>query len=109
MSAPRSGIVSRKRRRELGIIWPHEPVIKTEIGTGKFMLRTTRASSRVLRVCIFGLVTTTTAVIFTSAADARRYRQRQGQARQHHVARGSDSPAYSSTIADGKSAVTPTA
>src|SRR3954468_24395777 len=104
MSAPRSGIVSRKRRRELGIIWPHEPVIKTEIGTGKFMLRTTRASSRVLQVCIFGLVTITTAVIFTSEADARRYRHR--QARQQHVARESYSPAFSSIIVDGNSGAT---
>src|SRR5256714_4890034 len=106
MSAPRSGIVSRKRRRQLGIIWPHERVIKTEIGTGKFMLRTTRASSRVLRVCIFGLVTITTAVIFTSEADARRYRHRHGQARQHNVARESYSPAFSSIIVDGNSGAT---
>jgi D-alanyl-D-alanine carboxypeptidase len=70
------------------------------------MLRTTRASSRVLRVCIFGLVTITTAVIFTSEADARRYRQRQGQARQHHVARESYSPAFSSIIVDGNSGAT---
>ena len=38
------------------------------------MLRTTLASSR-LRVCVFGLVTVTTAVIFTNdTADARHYR-----------------------------------
>ena len=39
------------------------------------MLRTTLASSRVLRVCVLGLATVTTAVIFTTdTADARRYR-----------------------------------
>jgi D-alanyl-D-alanine carboxypeptidase len=68
------------------------------------MLRTTRASSRVLQVCIFGLVTITTAVIFTSEADARRYRHR--QARQQHVARESYSPAFSSIIVDGNSGAT---
>ena len=41
------------------------------------MLRTTLASSRVLRVCVLGLVTFTTAIIFTTdSADARRYRHR---------------------------------
>jgi D-alanyl-D-alanine carboxypeptidase len=88
-----------------GIIWPHEPVTKTEIGTGKFMLRTTLASSRVLRVCFFGLVTVTTAVIFASnPAEARR-------SRHHHVrhaqeARESYSPAFSSIIVDGNSGAT---
>ena len=37
------------------------------------MLRTTLASSRVLRVCVFALVTITTAIVFTTdTADARR-------------------------------------
>ena len=45
------------------------------------MLRTTLASSRVLRVCVLGLATITTAIMFTSeSADARRYKHRR-----HHV------------------------
>jgi D-alanyl-D-alanine carboxypeptidase len=77
-----------------------------EMGTGKFMLRTTLASSRVLRVGIFGLLTLTSAVIFTSdSADARRSRHR--QARQtHHQARESYNPAFSSIIVDGNSGAT---
>jgi D-alanyl-D-alanine carboxypeptidase len=72
------------------------------------MLRTTLASSRVLRVCVFGLLTIVTAVIFTTdTADARRYRQRH-YARQHHQhqARESYSPAFSSIIVDGNSGAT---
>src|SRR5882762_210908 len=70
------------------------------------MLRTTMASSRVLRVCVFGLFTVTTAVIFTSdSADARRYKHRHS-ARQHHEARESYSPAFSSIIVDGNSGAT---
>src|SRR5450631_1363899 len=72
------------------------------------MLRTTLASSRVLRACVLGLVTITAAVIYTSdSADARRYRQRH-YARQHHQhqARESYSPAFSSIIVDGNSGAT---
>src|SRR5260370_28074928 len=101
---PGSGALSRETSPPLGIIWPHEPVIKTEIGTGKFMLRTTMASSRVLRAGIFGLFTITTAVMFTTdTADARRSKHR---ARQHHEARQSYSPAFSSIIVDGNSGAT---
>jgi D-alanyl-D-alanine carboxypeptidase len=70
------------------------------------MLRTTLASSRALRVCVFGLVAVTTAVIFTSdKAEARRYRHHQ-QARHHQEARESYSPAFSSIIVDGNSGAT---
>jgi len=70
------------------------------------MLRKTMASSRVLRAGIFGLFTITTAIIFTSdSADARRYRHRH-YARQHHEARESYSPAFSSIIVDGNSGAT---
>src|SRR3954464_11645635 len=66
------------------------------------MLRTT--STRALRVCVLGLATLTTAVIFTTdSADARRHRHR------HHVrheARSSYSPAFSSIIVDGNSGAT---
>src|SRR5450631_2182271 len=75
------------------------------------MLRTTLASSRVLRACVLGLVTITAAVIYTpDSADARRYRHRQYA---HHVrqqeARESYSPAFSSIIVDGNSGATLTA
>src|SRR5450755_3224002 len=75
------------------------------------MLRTTLASSRGLRVCVFGLVTVTSAVIFTTdSADARRYRHRQyAQHVRHHEASESYSPAFSSIIVDGNSGATLTA
>ena len=70
------------------------------MGTGKFMLRTTFASSRVLRAFALGLVTVTTAVIFTTdSADARRYRRHV----RHQEARTSYSPAFASIIVDGNS------
>src|SRR5580693_761340 len=69
------------------------------------MLRTNSASSRVMRVCVFGLVTITTAVIFATSADARRYRHRY-YAHRHHEARESYSPAFSSIIVDANSGTT---
>ena len=69
------------------------------------MLRTNLASSRVLRVCVFGLITITSAIIFTNTADARRYRHRH-YARHHQEARESYSPAFSSVIVDGNSGAT---
>src|SRR6201747_1520613 len=67
------------------------------------MLRTT--STRALRVCVLGLATITTAIIFTTdTADARRYSHRR------HVrdaeARQSYSPAFSSIIVDANSGAT---
>jgi D-alanyl-D-alanine carboxypeptidase len=72
------------------------------------MLRTTLASSRVLRACVLGLVTITAAVIYTSdSADARRYRHRSYVRHAHHQqARESYSPAFSSIIVDGNSGAT---
>src|SRR5882762_5789318 len=66
------------------------------------MFRTT--STRALRVCVLGLATITTAVIFTTdTADARRYRR-------HHVpqheSRPSYSPAFASIIVDANSGAT---
>src|SRR5882757_2210671 len=52
------------------------------------MLRTTLASSRVLRVCVLGLATVTTAILITSDSDE---------------ARESYSPQFSSIIVDGNS------
>jgi D-alanyl-D-alanine carboxypeptidase len=67
------------------------------------MLRTTLASSR-LRVCVFGLLTVTTAVIFTNdTADARHYRH---HAHHHSEEHESYSPAFSSIIVDGNSGAT---
>jgi D-alanyl-D-alanine carboxypeptidase len=67
------------------------------------MLRTTLASSRALRVCALGLVTFTTAILISSeSAEARRYRHRH-HVRNHHVARESYSPQFSSIIVDGNS------
>ncbi len=70
------------------------------------MFRITLASSRILRACIFGVVTTTAAVIFTNdAADARHSRHRH-VARHHQEARESYNPAFSSIIVDGNSGAT---
>ncbi len=67
------------------------------------MFRTT--STRALRVCVLGLATLTTDVIFTTdSADARRYRHRHHA--RHHEARSSYSPAFSSIIVDGNSGAT---
>jgi len=71
------------------------------------MLRTTLASSRNLRVCVLGLATIITAVIFTTdTADARRNRSRPHV---RHVAKPSYSPAFSSIIVDANSGATLTA
>jgi D-alanyl-D-alanine carboxypeptidase len=70
------------------------------------MLRTTLASSRILRACIVGVVTTTAAVIFTNdAADARHSRHRH-YARHHQEARESYNPAFSSIMVDSNSGAT---
>jgi len=67
------------------------------------MFRTT--STRALRVCVLGLATLTTAIIFTTdSADARRSRHRHHA--RHHEARSSYSPAFSSIIVDGNSGAT---
>src|SRR5690349_12032576 len=64
------------------------------------MLRTTLASSRALRVCALGLITFTTTILISSeSAEARRYKHR----RHHHVVRESYSPQFSSIIVDGNS------
>ncbi|MCA1453504.1 serine hydrolase [Bradyrhizobium sp. BRP22] len=67
------------------------------------MLRTTLASSRVLRVGVLGLITFSTAILISSeSAEARRYRHRH-QVRHHQVDRDSYSPQFSSIIVDGNS------
>src|ERR1700691_6014158 len=74
------------------------------------MLRTTLASSRVLRVSVLGLVTLASAAIFTTdTADARHYRHRYYAHRayhhyaRHHEEQESYSPQFSSIIVDGNS------
>jgi D-alanyl-D-alanine carboxypeptidase len=82
------------------------------------MLRKTLASSRVLRVSAFGLVTFTAVAVFTTGtADARHYRHRYHayHARhhyyhvRHHEEHESYSPQFSSIIVDGNSGATLTA
>lgn len=67
------------------------------------MLRTKSASSRALRVCVLGLATITSIIVFsTESADARRYRGRHARSE----ARQSYSPAFASIIVDGNSGAT---
>src|ERR1700761_4739034 len=71
------------------------------------MLRTTLASSRVLRVCALGLTATTAAILFTgSTAEARHYRHRHHVARHHEEERDSYSPQFASIIVDANSGAT---
>src|SRR6201747_2381594 len=69
------------------------------------MLRTTLASSRVLRTYALGRPAIVTTIAFTTdSADARRSRHRQHV--RHHEARQSYSPAFSSIIVDANSGAT---
>jgi D-alanyl-D-alanine carboxypeptidase len=70
------------------------------------MLRTTFASSRVLRVFAFGLITGAAAVVFTSSAADARHSRHGHAARHHHEERDSYSPAFSSIIVDANSGAT---
>src|ERR1700743_2545020 len=104
-ACPQAGTPERKRFPPLGIIWPHGAVNKTENGTGKFMLRTNLASSRVLRVFACGLVTPAAVIVFSSgSADARHYRHRHSH--HHHEESESYSPAFASIIVDANSGAT---
>lgn len=69
------------------------------------MLRNNWSSSRLARVGVFGLLTVTTAVIFTTdAADARRHRRQYAHHRVHHRdVSESYSPQFASIIVDGNS------
>ena len=70
------------------------------------MLRMTLASSRVLRVVGFGLVTATAAVAFTSSAANARHSRHHHAARHQHEEHESYSPAFSSIIVDANSGAT---
>ncbi len=67
------------------------------------MLRTTLASSRVLRACALGLATG--AIVFSSSTAEARHRHRHDVAR-HHEERDSYSPQFSSIIVDANSGAT---
>jgi D-alanyl-D-alanine carboxypeptidase len=67
------------------------------------MLRTTLASSRVLRACALGLATS--AIVFSSSTAEARHRHRHDVAR-HHQERDSYSPQFSSIIVDANSGAT---
>jgi D-alanyl-D-alanine carboxypeptidase len=71
------------------------------------MLGTTLASSRVLRVCTFGFVAVTAAIIFTThTAEARRSRHHHYVHHHHEDTHESYSPAFSSIIVDANSGAT---
>ncbi|MGJ4944659.1 serine hydrolase [Bradyrhizobium sp. HKCCYLS1011] len=75
------------------------------------MLRKNLASSRLVRVGVYGLLTLTTVAVFTTdSAEARRHHRRHHTA--HHSPRndeGSYSPSFASIIVDGNSGATLTA
>jgi D-alanyl-D-alanine carboxypeptidase len=75
------------------------------------MLRKNLASSRSVRVGVFGLLTLTSAVIFTSdSAEARRYYRHRHSVHHHHSEEAdSYSPQFSSIIVDANSGATLTA
>ncbi|WP_439368655.1 serine hydrolase [Bradyrhizobium sp. PMVTL-01] len=68
------------------------------------MLRKNLSSSRLARVGVFGLLTVTTAVIFTTdAAEARRHRRHYAHNRVQRDVSESSSPKFASIIVDGNS------
>lgn len=68
------------------------------------MLRKNLSSSRLVRVGVFGLLTVTTAVIFTTdAAEARRHRRQYAHHRVQRDVSESSSPKFASIIVDGNS------
>lgn len=68
------------------------------------MLRKSLSSSRLARVGVFGLLTVTIAVIFTTdAAEARRHRRHYASHRVQRDASESSSPKFASIIVDGNS------
>jgi D-alanyl-D-alanine carboxypeptidase len=83
-------------------------VIKTENGTGKFMLRTSLVASRHLRVCFFGFTAVAAAVAFTTdVAEARHYRHYYHHAHHYRSEAHEDyNPAFSEIIVDANSGAT---
>jgi D-alanyl-D-alanine carboxypeptidase len=70
------------------------------------MLRKNFASTSALRFSAFGLITITSAVLFTTDAAQARHHYRHHAARHHHEASESYNPAFSSIIVDGNSGAT---
>ena len=88
----------------LGTISPHQPMIKNRNWDGDFMLRKTLASSRLVRVGVFGLAFATGAIFASGSAQAHRSRHHHHARRFHHAAsRAGYSPEFASIIVDGKS------
>lgn len=87
-----------------GKILPHEPVTNVEHRTGKYMLRTTLASSRATRVGALGLAAIVAVVFTIDHADARRARQHH----RHHQqqVRHSYNPPFASIVVDANSGAT---
>ena len=73
------------------------------------MLRENSASSRLVSVGVFALVTLTAAAITTDSAEARRYYRHHVSHARHHDSGDSYSPRYSAIIVDGNSGTTLTA
>ena len=103
-AAARLRVQAGNDRWNTGTILPHRPVIKSETWDGEFMLRNKSASSRQVRVGIFGLVAAAV-IATTNSAEARRYHHHRHYA--HHSSddddSGSYSPQFSSIIVDGNS------
>src|SRR5581483_9433008 len=70
---------------------------------GDLMLRENSASSRLVSVGVFALVTLTAAAITTDSAEARRYYRHHVSHARHHDSGDSYSPRYSAIIVDGNS------
>ena len=96
-----------------GTISPHGRMIKSKTWDGDFMLGKDWASSRLMRVGVFGLFAITSVVVFTSdSAEARRARAHRHYAHHHSTTHQSDedrdsySPKFSSIIVDANSGAT---
>jgi D-alanyl-D-alanine carboxypeptidase len=96
-----------------GTISPHGRMIKSKTWDGDFMLRKDWASSRLMRVGVFGLFAITTLVVFTSdSAEARRAHAHRHYAHHHSTHHNNDedrdsySPQFSSIIVDANSGAT---
>ena len=90
--------------RRSGTILPHEPVTKVEMGTGKYMLHTTLASSRATRASALGLAAMVAVVFTIDQADARRARHHHH--RHHQQVRQSYNPPFASIVVDANSGAT---
>src|ERR1700758_2285122 len=112
--APRATGSSRDRSSGNGHNFASRTGDQVRNWDGEFMLRNKSASSRLVRVGVFGLVTVATAVIATTdSAEARRYYRHRHVAHHSHSSddgdRGSSSPQFASIIVDGNSGTVLTA